>query len=468
MNTSPNPYTPMLMTYHPARFYGRQKEVASMLQVITAPDPNSQAVFGIRTIGKTTLLKYLKDEHGALLHYSDYMSPDFRPGGRQRLLFVYLNFHGFNPEHNLFSLMLKQLAAEVDYDIADVEVDYDDQLTRYEAFNQLRRVLQQLDDANFRVVFMLDELDSPLALRRQDRTHVIDYDDDRMLRSLADFAVLIIATEAPISELRPDISKSSPLLGILRPEAIGLLTEQAARALICKPLVDTGISLNEAEQSFLIGLAGRQPFLLIAACELYYDLNTEYDHLGEMMDEPTSRHNLERQFLARLTALPHVEDVLNRIWKGLTGTEQAVLYDLVTGNRQDQTVIPARLANKSLVYLDLRQGGYSVFSTLFADYVRQHPILDDEEEETEPVESGDLVEQLSPIERALFKYMLQRPNQVCTFDELLDAVWEGSDKSKRALEAAVHRLRRSLGENEEIKNVRGVGYKFVPGRVLQT
>ena len=58
MNQLRNPFTTMLATFDPNRFYGREKVLATILPGITAPEPNSFAISGIRTIGKTTLLKY--------------------------------------------------------------------------------------------------------------------------------------------------------------------------------------------------------------------------------------------------------------------------------------------------------------------------------------------------------------------------------------------------------------------------
>lgn len=72
-----------------------------------------------------------------------------------------------------------------------------------------------------------------------------------------------------------------------------------------------------------------------------------------------------------------------------------------------------------------------------------------------------LIQSLSPIDRNVFNYLVKNPNRVCTFDELLNAVWTDTDKSKRALEASIHRLRRHLTDGQEIQNIRGRGYKYI-------
>jgi hypothetical protein len=459
----------MLLTFSPSRFYGRDNEVGSILQVITAPDPNSHAIYGIRTIGKTVLLKFLKDPNGALRQYQDFVDVEYRAGGERRLLFVYWNCRRFHEGDNLFHIMLEQVRDELAYDPLAGEIHiphFDSPPARQEGFQVLNTLLQQLEDHGVRIVFLLDDFDVPLDY--------VDENDDRLLRIVSDYAVLIIATVDPISELRPDIGASSPLLGILRPEAIGPLGEHAARQLITEPVEGTSITLNPEEQDFLIETAGKQPFLLTAACELYFDLKTEYPELAEMLRAPTKRKNLERQYIPRLAGLPHVNNVLVRIWSRLSADEQKALYQLShapgANPLDEHRTITAQLANKSLVYLDIKQGGYRLFGTLLVDFIqRRYPVQVQTQEQLLSQHANQLAENLSPIDRAVFQHLYQHANEVCTFEELLNAVWGDSPhKSKRALEAAVHRLRRNLGENEQIKNIRGRGYKFVPSDVVSS
>jgi hypothetical protein len=445
MMTTRNPYTPMLLTYNPARFYGRENEVTSILQVITAPEPNGHAIYGIRTIGKTTLLKYLRDSHGALAHYSEFMHTAYRPGGGGRLLFVYLNFHNFRSGHNLFYLMLEQLREDLEEDALAVHIpDVDEDASKQAVVNTLREVVQTLAEHRVRVVFLLDDFDTPL--------HHIETQDDMLLRSLNDDAALIIATEDPISELRPDIGDTSPLLGILRPEAIGLMIDRAARQLISEPA--EGVEFSTEEENFLMSIAGRQPFLLIAACELYYDMRNEYPDIAGMHHDI----NFQRQFMYRLRGLPHVEKVLNLTWNRLEEEERLTLHDIARASSNVMNVHARRLENMALVYWDVKQGFYRVFGALFSDYANR--IYTPEFEQTPG--ANQLVDSLSPVDRALLQYFLHHPNQVCTFEELLASLWDDPEATKkRALEASVHRLRRHLGDGEQIKNVRGRGYKFV-------
>src|SRR5262249_8181669 len=115
---------------------------------------------------------------------------------------------------------------------------------------------------------------------------------------------------------------------------------------------------------------------------------------------------------------------------------------------------------------DARSSVFRIFSILFGEFVQRS--YDEVEPKTlvpglstTRSAARSIPEGLTPIDSALLRYFIANPDRVCTFEELLDAVWEDGEKSKRALEAAVHRLRQALEPDEQIKNVRGTGYKFV-------
>jgi hypothetical protein len=461
----PNPYTPMLLTYTPKRFYGRENEIASILQLVSAPEPGGHAIYGIRTIGKTTLLKYLKDKNGALNHYEAFVSVEYRTGGEKRLFFVYVNFHIFSEGESVFYVMLAQLDEDLQNDDTGELVQfpaYDDETPRQELVNILRRILHRLDHRGIRVVFLLDDFDEPLK--------TIDIYDDGLLRTLNDYAALIIATEDPISLLRPDLGDSSPLLGILRPDAIGLLSERSARELVCKPAHEVNIELTDEEGEFLIGIAGRQPFLLTAACELYFEMRSEYPDIAYRLQDTSGRGSLQTQFLSQLSGQLHVTRVLQSTWNRLRPEEHRILYNLNRSPRTDLTgelsKIAAGLVNKGLIYWDVKDSVYCIFSQLFAEFIQRTYGSSAAKTLPIPIQPKQPIDNLTPIDSALLKYFIDHKDRICTFEELLDAIWVDGEKSKRALEAAVHRVRKALGPNEQIKNIRGIGYKFVSANAM--
>lgn len=64
---------------------------------------------------------------------------------------------------------------------------------------------------------------------------------------------------------------------------------------------------------------------------------------------------------------------------------------------------------------------------------------------------------LSKNESRFLEYMIDRKNQIVSFDDLYEYVWEFEEPSKEAVKSVVKELRRKIGK-DFIKNVYGVGY----------
>ncbi|MBS4067318.1 MAG: helix-turn-helix domain-containing protein, partial [Sulfurimonas sp.] len=120
------------------------------------------------------------------------------------------------------------------------------------------------------------------------------------------------------------------------------------------------------------------------------------------------------------------------------------------------------LRNNSLIRDDLAKRKWFIFSHLFQDYI----IRQSGSAASEDIEY--ILEDLAPLERNLFLYLSERPNRICGTEELKRIFWDGldSNKQKRGLEAAIHRIRssaryKSSGWNY-LRNERGIGFIFVP------
>ncbi|MEK4518372.1 response regulator transcription factor [Paenibacillus sp. FSL P2-0089] len=72
---------------------------------------------------------------------------------------------------------------------------------------------------------------------------------------------------------------------------------------------------------------------------------------------------------------------------------------------------------------------------------------------------------LSPRDMSVLLFLAERPNQICTRDQLLEHVWEMDyEGSDRAVDLSIKRLRQALShwpEDEgEIRTLRGTGYQL--------
>lgn len=79
---------------------------------------------------------------------------------------------------------------------------------------------------------------------------------------------------------------------------------------------------------------------------------------------------------------------------------------------------------------------------------------------------GDLVA-LAPKEFELLAYLVRHPNQVCSRDQILEAVWGYSYEGEtRTVDVHIHWLRQKLEDDparpRHLMTVRHYGYKFVP------
>jgi hypothetical protein len=474
--TFENPYTPMLVKFQPGRVYGWAQEIARLLQVVTGPEPTSYAIYGIRPIGKTTLLRYLKHPRGAVRRYEQHVDADYRTELRQ-LLWVYVNFHLMFEDMHVLAVMFEHLQDELTQKGYNTLLDVDppgpeEPKRRFAA--KLRNLLQTLDeDYATRVIFLMDDFDIPLLADQ------ITRNEDYLLRTISDFAPMVIATDEPIHRLRPDIAKGSPLLGILRPERIGLIEEKAARQLICQPAEAAGVRFIEAEVHMLLAVGGRFPVLLIVTCETYFEMRLSIEDIDATFATPAKMRDLKRQLLDRLLLTPHVDHVLNMIWAKHEDLQPTLIQmaasDDVSFNGSN--AILTEQYSLSYLYPDATSPGYRIFSHLFAEFIRRKASQDAigmpsgihhnrhgsgsaAVMELDPALTG-ILDGLPPIERGVLNYLAARAGEICTFEELLEAVWEDGTGTKRALEAAVHRLRRTVPGGHEIKNIRGTGYKYI-------
>ncbi|MEL7233023.1 MAG: winged helix-turn-helix domain-containing protein [Chloroflexota bacterium] len=420
----------------------------------------SHAIYGTRKIGKTTLLKYLAHKRGAMRRHERYVHDDYR-SGRREILWVYIDFHqsmaGKNVLQNMFFRLAEELEMHRRARALEIETIDDDEPKRVTAA-KIKRLVHDVDEEfQIKVVFLLDDFDIPLM------DDGVTDEDDNLLRSISDYASLVIATDEPISELKPDFNESSPLLGILRPERIGLIDVDAARRLICQPAKESGVDFIAEEVNMLLRIGGRMPYLLTVTCDTYFEMRLNIMDVEETFADAASYATIRQQLINRLLLEPHVTNGLNLIW-ARSSDVHPVLFEMAkneTGGVSGTLATKAELYSLAYPFPNMNSGEYRIFGALFAAYVRSK---DSANGRANGHHIDDMVNEilkgLSPVDRGVMEYLARREEQVCTFGELLENVWEDGTGTKRALEAAVHRLRRTIPKDYQIKNVRGEGYKY--------
>lgn len=482
-----NPFSKMLSAFDPDRFYGRDNEVGSMLRGITAATPNSFAVSGIRTIGKTVTLRYLASLPGRLkeptnprtCEFAEYLEDDLYRDEPRRLLFVELNLDLMLGD-DLFGELSSLLRAKM-RETGVEEVPSAPQVSetgpQLDSVRAIQEAIHVLAQQKVRVIFLLDDCDEKIQ-----RLLMKDRHTDDLLRSLTTRACLITSSERELTEIFREVDKqSSSLLGVLRPMPLLVLRPEAAASLVLDPMTAVSapsVHFDDDEADFLIEVAGKQPFLLTATCEAYFDLKVDSPDVVGMIREDSARQQFEDRFVGHLMRVPEIREALRAFWNRTADPEErAILHRLSSYKTSRSTDLATstaldRLIAKSLVEENVLQGAYSVFGRLFAAFVRdQFPLW--QQGRTRGVRNFDPAEVLAtlgPIDKSLFQHFLENQGTVCGFRELLAAGWNNPELPKGHLEAAVYRIRKSLelayadSGQEYIENVRGQGYKFVaPG-----
>jgi len=445
----------MLATFDPQMFFGRKSDIVPILQGVSSKNRSSFAIHGIRTIGKTSLLRYLCDPQGAVAKYGSVLG-EYGPGRNGKLQFCYIDFYVVRPNviHGLYRGLLSSEEVRRITALSSIE-ETDEHIPKPVLKELLEDALQTICNEGTRLVICMDHFDSALES--------MEAEDEVFLRYLATtYVSFVISTERTLHELKKERLISSPFLNLFVLRNIGLLDESEARELVQVVSAEGGNPFTPKELAFLLEAAGRQPYLLIMACEFYFKLRSEYP---EVKDVLAREGKVQQQIMNSIEASPAVTELLVLLWNQLSEYEQNVLLKIATGQQADlekQQPILNSLRQKALIYENLQEGKPRIFCELFRQYVLR---------QRQPVRMGrieEIMDSLAPLDRKLLEYLLARPNQVCTFEELLAEVWGDLNASKRGLEAAIHRLRTRIQNIDmtgslRIQNVRGKGYQYVSG-----
>jgi hypothetical protein len=441
MNQTANPYTQLLVSTAPQGFYGRRAVISAILHGISAHTPRSFSISGVKTIGKSNLARFLCHPEGALQQFPE----NLESYSREQLIPVYLDCYRKKgadvllelPAHLRQEPRLKALLPAEQPPVSDLA----------QAKERLDEICQALEARSARLVLVLDHFDHAYE--------TFGYDDETFLRSLATRHALVLFTEKKLSALFSDPERFSPLQNILVKRPLGMLSEREAVQFIQDPL-PRDFTFSDREISFLLEAAGGHIALLNLACEHLYNLRQEYPELGVLLANPEIKDNI----LAQLARLPAVQDTFQVIWNHVGERGQHALLhtaqDQPTPSPEDML---QELVQTGLLVYRLDEQRYHVFCELFRLFIHaQHPSgihLHLEQIQTE----------LSARDRQLLEYLASRPAELVTFEALKAQVWSGEDPSKRAVEAAVHRVRLALAAaptvGAAIQNERGKGYRFV-------
>jgi hypothetical protein len=440
----------MLATFAPDTFIGRHAEVETIFQGICAETPRSIVLHGRRMIGKTTLLRYLSHPDGAMEHYKQFAGA-YAPHQKNQLWFIYADMYNVVGDGIITTLYSNLVKNKHVSQALGVEFDTEISCDKSTIKRIVRNTCQEVQDKNTRLVFCIDHFDKAYTS--------LKIEDDIFLRSLVTYQAFIYVTDKSLPELRPSNQRFSPLYNILLPREIGLLNDTEAREIFAIATEENLPKFTAEDADFLLAATGNHPYLLSLACEYLYNLYLENIKLQSIL--PQSEKARE-QVRFEILSLPAVQEIFAFYWDELEAIHRHHLMELARIPQlkaSDQGMINV-LRKKGLVKIDLIKDQANLFSELFRMY-----ILEQKNNTRRNLEINAL--DLPQLDQKLLEYLQAKPDQVCTFDELLSNIWEDPEATRGSLDAAIHRVRRKLKDVSGIDwvyidNVRGVGYKYAP------
>lgn len=447
-----SPYLNRHPIRHPDDFFGREEDVRWLLERLTHPGvPQCCSITGLRRIGKSSLLNFLAHPEGAFQRYAaDFPSPD-------QLLLIYadlsLDSVGDQQDGELVtSLTLGHMFRALKRKVRKLLPDYDfPSLSRssdwQDTLEHLDDLLHELKEANYHVIFLLDELDVaerwPAYLTNALRSLVMEH-----------HVAYVTASLRPLFELFEE-GRASPLYNLFSTHPLGLLDRAQARALLVTPAERAGVSWSEALTEALLDAVGGHPDLV----------KMTGDHLWNLIknegQEPPAAVVLDD-----LGADAHA--LFTSIWGHLLPAERVGVAALACGRgtQEISDVLPALQQRAILVEAESERP--RLFGHLFADWVRRQP-------EAEQIDDTPYLEgrwiiingercQLTPNEAKLAEILLSRRGQTVSREELQSQIWDQVDPESKALDTTVQRLRGKIEEDrnnpQRLITVRGEGYAF--------
>jgi hypothetical protein len=424
---STNPFYHRQPIGDPRYFYGRQREVRQLFDLVR--QGQSVSLTGPRRIGKTSLLLHLSD-----VQTSHGLSPD-------EYVFVYLAGEGLegSEQVEVYRMWLEDLSDHLDAPGLGSEV---------KTYRHFERAIRRVTGQGYKLIFLLDEfeglshnpclgLDFFSGLRALTSRHPVVY----VVASVRSLLELTYADESALT---------SPFFNIFLPLNLGLWSLDEARFMVSDMATRAGMSLPPDILEQILTLAGGHPFFLQMAA---------YHAFAALQGEDNVESWPER---FKAEAEPH----LTYYWRNLSDEARYALATLSIAS-QPQTVLE-ELGRACLIMSSGVSGSQHAFSAL-ADFVRRQeaphllqvaPYTIDYRRHVVLFQGQPL--KLTRLQLRLFAYLMERADQVIGYEELERAVWEEEYvEDPERLKATIKNLRQALGPATDcIVNVRGVGYTF--------
>jgi DNA-binding winged helix-turn-helix (wHTH) protein len=430
----------------------RQDLMGKVLATLNAGE--SCGLIGVGSVGKSNFLRAMMDPE---------TTRHFLGNDSAKFLFLYVDGNTLveNSAWGVFELMLHRLvkAAEAQdlNELDQLETLYQRAIKpedRDLAHRYLERGLGSwCGRLGFRLAFLLDDFDQVF---REVEPRL--FANLRALRDENKYRLMyVVASRDDLTRLRSP-QECEHFYELFAPNLYGLgpYSETDARQMLSRLSQRTGVNLAPDLVRTMLGDSGGHPGLLRA------------------MFWPAAAADPDSE--ADLWSDQGLIDECDRIWQSLGADEQRLLFELATGsgNASDNEPLLELVALKGL--LESREdGAVAVFSPLFATFISEQEIVDEDGVEIVAdevrIEGRPLAEHLTQLEWRLLQYLYKHHGQICSRDEIIEAIYPDQSLAPgvpdNRLDVLVGRLRRKIEPDRHrpryLISVRGRGFRLVTG-----
>lgn len=454
-----NPYL-SFQTGVPFLDEGRRILLRRISESICQQPPNNLDIHGLPEIGKSTLLRYVAGPDYLEGHGREWLTGEFS-AEPYRLFRFYVS--GWVPSTHPFvrlSEVFYRAYDEYARQMAQTQPNFPvpelnppsptETRSPNEILARLEQDIQVVSRARVRPVMLIDDFDQAFGQ--------LDIHQTGRFGSWKTYCALFFATERRLEDVNA-AAKGSPLFKGLPQFRYNALLPAEAEAFLNRPLLNTNINFPAADVALVIQLAGGFPFLLLQAGETLWEMR-QHQSLLTQGDKPLSPG--ARQLLAARLAQTFQRS-FGLYYYCLSHEQREALHELARAGTLNLSAITAQL-NIQLSGLQafglvnfLPGGAVRLFSPLLADFVKAQEL---------PARPGGSSTGLTTSQQDLYAYFRRRPGQLLTFRQLGrdlwtgDEAWEPTEQDKRKIHIAVSRLRKHLGQGEQIVSVRRQGYRY--------
>jgi transcriptional regulator with XRE-family HTH domain len=301
----------------PEKFYGRRQAILEVKNRIGAIASQSVNIVGLRRIGKTSLLHYVRSNPTEFIH------PERQP------LIVSLDLQS-NPVSTPAGIVEGLRRGIMREQGKEPWKQNEDDWAVQDGLEALR-------DRGVRLIVMLDEFEAISSRLAQFQGWGEDW---RSKASTQGLFSLVVASKRPISEMYQGLGLTSPFGNIFSTTILGGLEREAWQKLVRDGFA--GSKVSEETLDWTDKLAGGLPLYVQMAAALLWQES------GDLM-------RAEAAF--RMQAEPR----LRELWQGLSDAERGVVQQLGDGDR----AVVEQLQRYGVIRVDC-----GLFSRVFAELVR--------------------------------------------------------------------------------------------------